>query len=280
MLSIKVARKIVKLFLAVVVILMIMSPFVYAGKRVVHKFKPGEIVSADRLNEVLNAMTQDLSEVMIGSWDIENYNYVWPHVGSGKIVINENGTFDLIEGSFAAIGMGSCDVQGGFCGHIEESQTYRFYTEDVVSFTHYNEGCPGDIFNPGENTAVPRLAKLTKDEIIFVGGGGCGTVGKDRISILTRVNPVPDIPTDLTAKSSGFIVTLSWLDNSDNEIGFKILRKDSLKEVFKEVGSTIDNKTTYEDEVAVAGDYWYRVVATNDNGDSLGSNVVKIEVND
>jgi hypothetical protein len=49
-----------------------------------------------------------------------------------------------------------------------------------MSFSHVNPPS-------SENTALPTLVKLREDEIIFIGGGGCGEVGRDRISVLTRV---------------------------------------------------------------------------------------------
>ena len=62
-----------------------------------------------------------LQEVIIGTWDIESHNVGQFHTATGRVIINADGTFDLLEGSFAAIGMGS----EGFCSHVKESQTFE-----------------------------------------------------------------------------------------------------------------------------------------------------------
>lgn len=116
---------------------------------------------------------------MPGKWNIQNYNQESNHDPSGQIVIYDDGSFDLISGSFAAVGMGSGTAQDGFCDHTEDNQTYQIYTEELVAFTHYNR--------IAENSVVPRLVKLRYYEIVFVGSGGCGSTGRQRISILTRV---------------------------------------------------------------------------------------------
>ena len=72
--------------------------------------------------------------------------------------------------------------------------------------------------------------------------------------------------------------TLSWTDNSDDETGFKVMRRDSLEGEYSEKTTTGADTTSYDDTVSGAGKYWYRVKATNDNGDSLGSNVIKVTI--
>ena len=58
-----------------------------------------------------------------------------------------------------------------------------------------------------------------------------------------------------------------------------MLRKDTLKGSFSTVTTTSADATSYSDTVTAAGrSYWYRVAATNSNGDSTGSKVVKVDV--
>ena len=56
------------------------------------------------------------------------------------------------------------------------------------------------------------------------------------------------------------------------------MRKDFLDDEYREIGNTNQNFTSYADIVPKSGDYWYGVKATNANGDSLGSNVVKMTI--
>lgn len=86
----------------------------------------------------------------------------------------------------------------------------------------------------------------------------------------------PDKPTKLSITASGDKATLSWTDNSSTETGFKVLRRDKLSGAYTTIATADANATSYTDEVDAAGTYWYRVVATNASGDSVGSNVAKL----
>lgn len=131
-------------------------------------------IESDNVQNALEEISHKLSGVIPGTWNIQNYNQENSHVATGRVIINGDGTFNLVSGSFAAIGMGSI----GFCSHTEENQTYRIYTDELISFTHFN--------NTTENSVIPLLVKLRENEIVFIGQGGCGQVSRQRISILTR----------------------------------------------------------------------------------------------
>ena len=117
---------------------------------------------------------------MVGQWTITNKNQEDKHTATGAITINADSTFNLSEGSFAAIGMGSDPT---FCDHTDANQTYEVIANGVILFTHINDANNAN----ATNTVIPTLASLKQDEIVFVGKGGCGTVDQQRISILTRV---------------------------------------------------------------------------------------------
>ena len=136
-------------------------------------------IESDNVQDALEEISLELSDVIPGTWNIQNYNQESYHDSSGQVVINDDGTFNLISGSFAAIGMGSGTAQGGLCDHTEQNQTYHIYTEELIAFTHFN--------NTTENSVVPNLVKLRDNEIVFIGEGGCGSLGRQRISILSRV---------------------------------------------------------------------------------------------
>ena len=65
---------------------------------------------------------------------------------------------------------------------------------------------------------------------------------------------------------------------STDETGFKVLRKDSLTGSYSTITTTSADATSYSDTVTAAGSYWYRVSATNSNGDSIASKMVKVDV--
>ncbi len=85
-------------------------------------------------------------------------------------------------------------------------------------------------------------------------------------------------PTNLQAGSGGSgTVDLSWEDNSDNETGFRIQRKDSTN-IFSEVGTVNANETTFTDNVSDITTYTYRVIAYNDSAVSNYSNEAEIMI--
>ncbi len=92
---------------------------------------------------------------------------------------------------------------------------------------------------------------------------------------------VPAKPFDLRSKTrfegAVAVVTLTWRDLSDNELGFEVQRSDSGKE-FKEVGMVGANTTRFEDRLGkyVTGSFQYRVVSFNQEGRSEPTNTTSV----
>ena len=149
---------------------------IYA-ENVIFESESNSSVESDNVQDAINELSLILSKVMIGTWDIENKNNENLHSDTGKIQINADGTFYLMEGSFAAIGQGSGEADP-FCDHIDGTEMYTVITDEVIIFEHYN----GSTLN----SVIPTLISVKADEIIYLGSGGCGQVGKQRVSILTR----------------------------------------------------------------------------------------------
>lgn len=73
------------------------------------------------------------------------------------------------------------------------------------------------------------------------------------------------------------VAELVWLDHSDDEVGFEILRSDNGKE-FRVVGMVGADTAHWEDKVGkyITGGFAYKVRAFNEAGKSEDSNVVSI----
>ncbi len=100
----------------------------------------------------------------------------------------------------------------------------------------------------------------------------------------------PARPTSLTVTTDGDDVQLSWTDNSDDELGFKIERRmaedsdtsedanatdesDRQTSVFTQIGEAGANATAYTDSTVVGGTrYEYRIRAYNEAADSNYTN--------
>jgi len=85
-----------------------------------------------------------------------------------------------------------------------------------------------------------------------------------------RTRPAPLAPGGVLATPlSGTQVSVSWVDNSFNETGFKIERSPAAANQWSVIGSAAENATQYTDQPLSCGSrYDYRVRATNSGGDS------------
>jgi hypothetical protein len=92
---------------------------------------------------------------------------------------------------------------------------------------------------------------------------------------------VPEAPISLEASSrfegGSAIAALTWRDQSNNELGFEILRSDNGGE-YRVVGMVGANVASYEDKVGkyITGAFTYKVRAFNQAGKSGDSNIVSV----
>jgi hypothetical protein len=88
-----------------------------------------------------------------------------------------------------------------------------------------------------------------------------------------------DAPSNLWAAPTKSKVTLNWTDNSSNETGFVVERSTSATGGFSQLVTVPAGSTSFVDgAVTRKTTYFYRVAATNANGASSTSNVVKAYV--
>lgn len=88
------------------------------------------------------------------------------------------------------------------------------------------------------------------------------------VNVTTPNVPLPDAPTDLVIESlSPTSISLTWQDNSTDEVGFRIFRKELNGGVWVEIDEVVANVNLYVDETAIAGvNYSYSIVAYNAAG--------------
>ena len=87
--------------------------------------------------------------------------------------------------------------------------------------------------------------------------------------------PAPDAPSSLTASAiSNSQISLSWTDNSSDEANFELQRSLFSNKNFETIATLAANTVSHTDTgLSTAKKYYYRVKATNANGDSFYSNV-------
>jgi len=96
-------------------------------------------------------------------------------------------------------------------------------------------------------------------------GTRTGTSSQSSVTVVT----LPNAPSALGAVMNVAQIDLSWMDNSNNETGFKIERKTGAGGTYSQIATVAANVTTYSDTgVSVGSTYYYRVRSTNFAGDS------------
>jgi hypothetical protein len=125
----------------------------------------------------------------------------------------------------------------------------------------------------GNNTGG-NPADFTANEILIYAGEVSASdidIIEDYLYAKWFVPPVPDAPSDLiAAAASSTSIDLEWADNSDDEDGFRI--EQDVSGSWVEVDTVAPDETTFTvTGLAVATSYTFRVVAFNENGDSVPS---------
>ena len=135
-------------------------------------------------------------------------------------------------------------------------------------------------------TTVTLTAPATASGATFTGWTGAVSSSNRTISLsmtsnktvtanyTAAVTPPPAAPGNLSATVvSTTRIGLNWADNASNETGFKIERSSRTNRSFTQIATVGQNTTSYSDTTVRKGTtYYYRVRATNADGDSSYSN--------
>jgi len=260
---------------------MIPTEIVAADYDTPHEFSAGDTISADMINEILdnikNSRKLFTSSDVIGTWscvsvikgDRSDYVTGW-QTGPDNLYYYLTGTI-----TFADDGDGTFSFSTSSPNPLHSDKTPASSGE---SFSIFQGMIWMDTSTIGFYSRPFDFKKFSPTKIRISETVG-NTSGPQPISIICdKQNLPPSTPATLTASVSGKTVSLTWTDSSTDETGFKVLRKDSLTGSYSTVTTTSADATSYSDTVTAAGSYWYRVSATNSNGDSVASKMVKVDV--
>ena len=192
---------------------------------------------------------------------------------------------------------------------VTQAQTFALTTTAVTSITSTSAVSGGNILADGGAAITSRgvcwstsvnptisLTTKTSDGIgtgIFISNitglsgnttyhlqayatNSIGTVYGNDISFTTTVAlTLPNAPSNLTATPiSSTEINLSWIDNSNNEDGFKVERAPGGTTNFSEIISLPANTTSYQNSgLSGSAGYNYRIRAYNSGGNSGYSNI-------
>lgn len=122
------------------------------------------------------------------------------------------------------------------------------------------------------------LSPLTGYEYRVLAFNASGDSAPSLAATVTTTDTPPASATNLTASaSSSTRILLTWSDNSANETGFRIERRQGGSGAFSVISSVGPNVMTVDDSaIATGASYEYRVVAFNAGGDAAPSNTASV----
>ena len=231
-------------------------------------FKEGDVISASVINTLLSRVNDvqkgfTAASELNGSWSCTTYSPVQnsdPRCIANGMVYTKTGvmTFNSTAGTWSYAGSGGGDGPQS-CGSFSSSGTYEVRANRLL------------LASPTYAGNQPGVFPLTRaNPTVFRWDGINASI------IECSKTAAPPAPADaLTATVSVTSVALTWTDQSTDETGFKVQRKTSVSGMWADVTTTAANAISYNDTGLTGGKYWYRVIATNSNGDAMSSSEVQ-----
>lgn len=177
-----------------------------------------------------------------------------------------------------ALRAGALQVEAVVAGALL-AETVSLVVDGVVVAQHRFQGAAAGVHLRG---SVPQVTAGSHELRVVVQRGFLPSDDADillddlRVSG-TAVVATPSAPTGLTAARVTGGVLLRWTDTSPRERAFRIERSSPGGGSWAEIGRTGFNTVTFTDSTAAAGlSYDYRVLATNEAGDSLPADPARV----
>ena len=181
----------------------------------------------------------DLGPVISNAWVDWAFKIKWDPFGTdGSIVVYQNGNIVYEE-------YGQPNTFNDALGPVLSLGLYKFFSS---------------------SNASERRLRLDDIRVAEVGDGDPDSPPDKPV--------VPDVPEMLSAETlSDTSIDITWRDNSDNENGFEIERREADSDTWEDVTAASSDQTSYRDRKLSPGtQYRYRVKAFNSAGSSTASN--------
>lgn len=250
-----------------------------------HRLKAGDVISADILNEIFDEIEKVNRHVqieeLVGSWSCTKYmnssyygasdtaptyqaadiDALWYFVSFPLSIVDDgDGTFSWASTGIDAFGPNdNCSNTGNIS---------VFQGDFAVSFYQCIDVAKNDLL-----VWAYDVTRKSSSQIKFKNASS-GSINL----VCDKLDLPPTNPDVLTSSGSGTNVTLSWQDLSTDEVGFNVYRRDAIDKQFEKIATVPTDTVSYVDTVPGPGTYWYRVRSENANGESVGTNVIKLVI--
>ncbi len=266
----------------------ILLPLVLKAKETIQlTFQEGDVLSASVMNAVFarieNATSTLKSDDLVGTWTVTQIVPYNGQPGNGSCRVS--GDCNITGTTDASDGMSRSRTDTVII--TKNGSAYSFSQTNVSSFVmaHENSASSGNlsvlaetvIFKNSSGNYNYFYAKKKSAEKIVLQDIQSGA-NAFNIVVLDKASIAPAPADVLTATVSGTNVTLAWTDGSTDEIGFKVQYKTSVRGAWTTATTTAANATSYTVSSLSTGKYWFRVIATNNNGDANSSSEVQGDV--
>jgi hypothetical protein len=250
------------------------------------KFKAGDTISADMMNEIFdyinNANKMISASELIGTWSCLRYTRsdsckspplgTWT-VGTDSLYLYNSGTLVMIDDGDNTYSY-TTSIPNIFSCEANDSVGLGNWVlkNNILFITFSTNGTAGDPSRE-DGSKLIFLKKVSSSKLLMESGDINGLFAD-----CDKQNLPPNSPSSLTFDNSSSSITLTWTDNQTEAVtGYKVIRKTVVTDDFTTVSTNTDNTTrTYEDDnVSTGGTYWYRVRAYHDdNGDGTPSMLI------
>jgi hypothetical protein len=201
--------------------------------------------------------------------DIDGISYLYPARSPNPDTIPPRGSIVINNGALSTnslivtLNLEASDAGGSGLSQMRFSNDGATWSE-WESYAETREGWDLSTYGGNKARGTKRAYVQFKD-----GAGNQSHSYSDSISYYPSP-ALPEAPSNLSLSSSLFNrrlrITLRWVDNADNEAGFRIERRQD-GGGYREIARVRKNKTSYTDRDRLsAGDYCYRVRAYNSAG--------------
>jgi Fibronectin type III domain len=234
-------------------------------------FGKGDVISANVLNNLFSRISISLrgfssNDDILGTYSCTTYTVRTDCTGdfvlssAGQLYQKTQNVIFSKSGSTYSI---SADWMPGNCtstGPNTKTSNYDLHGTMLTSFG-----------------GIQSIQRLSPDSFVWGINSGISGGGVNSYAVCSPSQNVPAPPTTLAISYSNGSATLTWTDANGDNTGYIVQRSTDSGTTWTTINTITSAATlTYTDSGLTSGTtYQYRVLATNANGNSIGSSVVQ-----